>query len=610
MPPSKCCFPPQNFKHLLCLIGLALTLCLHEVPAADSVNFSLPQTVTIGIQESLDPAFFVGTFGPTMAYLRKEFPHLRFQSRFLTLDELEKAIAQKKVQFFMAESGVFAFTQSRWGARDIAVRTTPTSTNPAATVSSTVFVRADSPLHQLEDLEGHSIAAESPNSFGGWTVLQGLVAQHGLSTEHFFSQTLFTHSEFPDVASLVLAGAADAGVLKSCEMERLHREHGLNPAAFRILNPQPQDVLHCAHSGPLYPDIVFASLPTANAQLIGAITVALLSQPPSREGYSWGICPDFSNVDQLFRLLKTGPYRYLREFNWRALWENYWEWVLAVIALGLVTFLHILRTNLLIAKRTAQLRGALQRERNLEQQARESRQRLSQMERVSTISQMSSMLAHEVRQPLYALMNFAGGLRIYVNQHYGKDPAIGQVAQSITEETQRISDIVGRVRSYAQQKELHRETVHAGTVVASALRTFSHSSTSQGTQVHCLPGPELRWQADPLEMELLLVNLMKNGAQAMKNMKESEKILTVSWHQDQDSAVLEVRDRGPEISAQQLKNLSNPAMSTKQEGLGLGLSLCRSIVERLGGHLHFFPTHPGLCAQVVLPLADASEAQS
>ena len=102
--------------------------------------------------------------------------------------------------------------------------------------------------------------------------------------------------------------------------------------------------------------------------------------------------------------------------------------------------------------RTGELRAALEREKALEVEARESRQRIWQMERAGVISQMSSMLAHEVRQPVYAITNFAGGLRMYIRKYYGEDPKAAAVAEAMTDEAKRISDIVGKLRSPADFK--------------------------------------------------------------------------------------------------------------------------------------------------------------
>lgn len=591
------------------LAGLCAALCLCSAGAVPAEPAAAPPSlpvIRIGVQTSLDPAFFTGTFGPTMAALRRRHPDRKFQTEFLALDEFETAIRERRISFFMAESGFFAFAEDRFGARDLAVRTSSRGSDPSHTVSSAVFVRQDSTAKSIEDLRGRTIAAESRYSFGGWTVLRGMIAARGSDPDRFFSDVIFTQSEFPDVASIVLAGGADAGVLKSCEIERLMESHALPEGSLRILEPQPGTALRCLRSGPLYPDIVAASLPHARPEDVRDMTVTLLSMPPSREGDAWGMSPDFGEVDRLFRSLRAGPYSYLKEFNWPAFWESYQE--AAVLALGLLALLilHVLRTNRLVALRTAQLREALARERRLESEARESRQRISQMERAGIVSQLSGMLAHEVRQPLYALTNYVGGLRMYAERRYGNDPVVMQAAEAAGAEAARLSEIIERVRGYARGKTARREVLSAAACAEAALRTFSHSTTADGITAKCLAGPEARFEGDPLEIELALVNFLRNGAGAMAE-GFRELPLELGWRIEKDLLCFEVRDHGPKLSEDALRRMREPLSSEKPDGLGLGLSLCRSIAERHGGRIAFEMHERGLSAFLILPLMSSKE---
>ncbi len=581
-----------------------LTIAICSLFAAGLTFGGEPQVrrIEVGVQSTLDPAFFIGSFGPTMAYLRETLPQLQFHAEVLPPGDLSRAIEAKRFDFVFADSGLFAVASSKFGMRDIGMQTSPRSADPSQGVSSTVIVRADdNRFRKIEDLQKATVAAESQDSLGGWTVIQGVLADRGYDIDDFFGQVIFTRGEIPDVATLVRNGYADAGIMKACDLERLMLEHNIDANAFRILEPQSGTGLRCLHSAPLYPDVVFASAREADPELVKKISIVLLSKPPSEEGYAWSIGTNFAKVDELFRTLRVGYYEYLRKANWQAIWENYRFAIFGLLAVALFAIFHIIRTNRLVHLRTAQLREALVKKDALEREARTSRERLYQMERAGVVSQMSAMLAHEVRQPVYALSNFAGGLRMYINKRYGNDNIVQETTEAIANEANRISDIVEKVRSYAKQQAAKDVRIEMGDLVNSALRTFNHSAASEGITITTEGDKATALSGDPLELELVLLNLMKNSAAAMAN--QADKQLSVKWEQNAsaDTVFIRVEDNGPQMSDDAFNSLACPVQSMKAEGLGIGLSLCRTIVERHGGQLSFERRTRGLTAVLSLP---------
>ena len=321
------------------------------------------------------------------------------------------------------------------------------------------------------------------------------------------------------------------------------------------------------------------------------------------DSYDWGVADSYESVNDVYRMLRVGPYAYLRDLNWDAFKERYLKylWVLlGIIALGTI---HILRTRRLVRLRTQQLSDALERQAKLEKDARVSRQRLSAVERAGVVSQMSSLLAHEVMQPLTALINFSSGLRTYTHQKFGSDSVVDHATEVITEEAQRILAIVERVRSYAKNQESPREHIRISEIVRDALHTFSHTTTAEGISIHTQERADPLVEVNRLELELVLVNLMKNAADAMEN--SAQKSLSIILDVDQsDMAIIEVVDTGGAIADETFRQLTLPIASIKEDGLGLGLSLCKSIAERHSGKLEFKRLDSGLSAAVKLPITE------
>ena len=563
------------------------------------------EVITIGIQETLEPTFFVETMGPTMAHLRRTFPQHTFKTRLLSLNDLSQAIDKKEIELFMADSGFFAYEERRSHARDLATRSHPLSQTPSRTTSATIIVRDDrADLKTLSDLQGKSVAATSNNFSDGWLITQALLQKEGFNPDKFWGKTTFTNYSDLNVLDRVLLRDVDVGILQSCELELILSVRGFRPGSkLRVINPQPNGDLACQRSADLYPGIVFASLPGLDAGLLKALKTAVLQQPLSFGGYDWGVADSYESVNDVYRILRVGPYEYLRELNWNVFKERYLKYVLLLLGVVLLGVVHILRTRRLVRIRTQQLSDALARQAKLEKDARISRQRLSAVERAGVVSQMSALLAHEVMQPLTSLINFSSGLRTYTHQKFGSDTVVDHATNVIAEEAQRISDIVDRVRSYAKNQQSPRERVRISEIVRSALHTFSHTTTADGLSLRTEQRADPHVEVNRLELELVLVNLMKNSATAMAN--SSEKSLHIILEiAPNDVAVIKVIDTGGAIADETFRQLTLPIASIKEDGLGLGLSLCKSIAERHGGKLEFERLGSGLCAAVKLPISE------
>lgn len=591
--------------HRLDRLSLCVVLALFT--QAGAVAGQDACTLRIGVQETLDPVFFVESMGPAMAHLRKAMPECRFQTELLSVSGLTKSASRKEIDLFMADSGIFAYLESREGAKSLAVRTQPKGTDPSRAVSSTVIVRADrADLRSIEDLQGKTVAAVDSSSFDGWLIAEALISREGYDPERFWRKRLFTSYRNPDVAELVLTGEADVGILRACELEGLllGQDNGAEP--FRVINPQRGGSLACLRSAPLYPDVVFASLPHADPKALKRITLVLLGSEPSYGGFAWGVAGDFRGVDELYRTLKRGPYSYLRVFNWTVFLEKYRTLLILCALLVVAVVVHIVRTNRLVFVRSQQLRNALAREERLELEARETRLRMSQIERSGVVSQMSGMLAHEVLQPVASLMNYAGGLRMYVAAKFGDDPTVTAAADAITEEAERVSQIVGRVRAYAKGRASQRVRTSVLEAVNNAVRTFRHSTTSENVQIRIHVPEDLVFIVNRLEIELVLYNLLQNGAAAME--REDEKLLDIFARIKGSDIELSVRDWGPPVPDEVFERLAVPVTSLKADGLGLGLTLCKSILEHHGGRLEFIRKSRGLQATVILAAEQGEQA--
>lgn len=193
--------------------------------------------VTIGIQESLDPDFFVNTMGPTLRTLRDKNPGRTFRTEVLSMEGLTDAIKIIRLIFHVGQRVLLLP-----GARirgDECRGEKRFGDEPRSQHERRGFVRSDrSGLQSIGDLKGKTVVSQDPNDFSSWVVFQGEVAKAGFDPDKFWGRELFTHYDYPNVVDAVLSGDAYVGILKACDLEKQLTLHAFKPDAFRVIREQ------------------------------------------------------------------------------------------------------------------------------------------------------------------------------------------------------------------------------------------------------------------------------------------------------------------------------------------------------------------------------------
>ena len=217
--------------------------------------------------------------------------------------------------------------------------------------------------------------------------------------------------------------------------------------------------------------------------------------------------------------------------------------------------------------------------------------RIAQASRINSLGEMASGLAHELTQPLTAILSKSQAGEHIVKRTPEDIETLAAVLGSITQQSKRAGDILLRLRKWTVQETEGLEQVDLNAVARGIKDLMTADLNRRGIEMRLFlhPSPPVI-TADAVQIEQVIFNLAKNGAESLESIKDeaafgAEKILEISTFVVDDHAVIEVADNGPGISGDILPSVFKPFYTTKSEGMGLGLSLCENIVERFQGSL-------------------------
>ncbi|OYT89230.1 MAG: PAS domain-containing sensor histidine kinase [Burkholderiales bacterium PBB6] len=253
-------------------------------------------------------------------------------------------------------------------------------------------------------------------------------------------------------------------------------------------------------------------------------------------------------------------------------------------------------------------------ERRMEELSRQQQERLQATARLATVGEMASLLSHELNQPLAAIASYAtGSLNLMAEPE--ADPELQgllkQALQRIAEQAERAGRVIKSVHGFVRRREQAREAVGADQLIESVLPLVRLQARKSGTRIEIqCPKPAPRVVADRTMVEQVLLNLTRNGVQAMEATPLAERVLTIAVAQTHPRWVqFSVSDAGPGIAPDVAQRLFTPFFTTREEGMGLGLSLCRTVIEQHGGALDHGPATPdgrGTTFRFTLAVPDAT----
>ncbi|HSM74806.1 MAG TPA: ATP-binding protein [Desulfobacterales bacterium] len=326
---------------------------------------------------------------------------------------------------------------------------------------------------------------------------------------------------------------------------------------------------------------------------VAAIPPEVISHNPAmldwRELKRWGI-------DE--RLLPPGSIVRFRETS---LWGIYRWWVIGAFAfICLQTLMIAVLVNALIKRKQA------------DAQASRFHQQLAHMSRVSTVGQLGQSLAHEINQPLAAIQLNAEAAQKLLEETHPDLAEVRDALGDIVADNKRAQEVIGCVRNLVKNTPPGRARIAVNQVATDAVRVMQADAAAKGVAVQLELQADLpAVDGDTVQLQQVVLNLLLNAVETVSENPSPPRLVTVRTAAEAEGCTvsLSVSDNGPGIDPETAMRLFEAFFTTKPQGLGLGLPICRSIAEAHGGALSYAST-PGKGAEFWLRLpAGAAEKE-
>ncbi len=223
-----------------------------------------------------------------------------------------------------------------------------------------------------------------------------------------------------------------------------------------------------------------------------------------------------------------------------------------------------------------------------EEEANQLRERLAHVGRLSTLGEMAAGIAHEINQPLTAITIYARACQRMIRAGKTAEPQLVEALDKVSAQAKRAGEVIRRLRSLIRKHDSHRESVDVNELVSDVVQLAETEARLRGVGVRVeLEEPSFAVVADGVQIQQVVLNLLRNGMEAMEGSEGGGDLVLRTAVRAESEVEVAVTDRGTGVSEELEEQLFHPFVTTKDSGMGIGLSICRSIVESHGGKRWF-----------------------
>lgn len=215
---------------------------------------------------------------------------------------------------------------------------------------------------------------------------------------------------------------------------------------------------------------------------------------------------------------------------------------------------------------------------------KQQRLALERQSRLAALGELASVLAHQLNQPLTAASNFAEGTLNHLEEAADPPDALRSGLEQVQEQVQKAGSVVRNLRNFLKEGKPQVQAVDLNSLIREVAPAVTYQGPETPYRLYLDLDPELPpGQADPIQLREVVLNCLNNAIEAMAEAPPADPEVRITTRATADGLEIQVRDRGPGLPATLREDIDQPLFTTKASGLGLGLAICRSVMEAHGG---------------------------